>query len=210
MPCGWSERSNVPVPPRVHHERAHNEYTAQSSGNGDLNEQLANDATFLDPGQLLIETLEGVGESFMIDSHLMQDRCVEIANVYTISNDVVAEFVRLAMHHAATDAGTGHPNGEAFRMVITPIVRLGQCALAINGTTEFSAPNDQRIVEQSSLFQIGQQTGRRLIGIPALIGQVGREGAVLVPTAMEDLRKTHSTFGHPACHQTTVRIRPRF
>ena len=48
------------------------------------------------------------------------------------------------------------------RMVVAAVVVGGQRALAVDGPAEFAAPDDQRVVEQPALLQVGDQRGRRL------------------------------------------------
>ena len=47
--------------------------------------------------------------------------------------------------------------------MITAIIRLGQLALTVNGSAKFPSPNDESIVEQSSLFEILDQRCTGLI-----------------------------------------------
>lgn len=48
----------------------------------------------------------------MIDTKKVEQRCVEIVDVYRVFGDVVTELVGLPVDHAASDAATHHPDGE--------------------------------------------------------------------------------------------------
>src|SRR5207244_2047036 len=99
---------------------------------------------------------------------------------------------------------TGHPDREAARMMVSTVLGGGQAALAVNGPAELSAPDHKRVVQHSTLFQIGDETGRGPIGFLAALGQIGRQLAVVVPVAMKELDKTNSAFG-PAPGEQAVR-----
>jgi hypothetical protein len=56
---------------------------------------------FLHPGQAEIQPLRSIGKAFVIHSEQVQDRCVKIAHMHGILNNVVAEIVRFAVDRAA-------------------------------------------------------------------------------------------------------------
>ncbi len=68
-------------------------------------------------------------------------------------------------------------------------------------STEFPAPDDQRILEQSALFQVGQQTCDRLVGRLTPFAVISLNVLVRVPTAAGTAVEFHET--DPAFHQTT-------
>ena len=112
------------------------------------------------------------------------------------SSDVVAEVVGLAEHEARLDAAARHPHGEAARMVVAPVIGVGQLALAVDGAPELAAPDHQRIVEQPALLQVLNQRGGGLIHALGLQREVARQVVVLVPAAVIELDEAH------------VRVRP--
>ena len=93
----------------------------------------------------------------MFDAHQVQDGRVEVVHVHAVLDDVVAEVVGLAVGHALVDAGAGHQDREAARVVVAAVVGLREGALRVGRTTEFAAPDDERIIEQSALFEVGEQ-----------------------------------------------------
>ena len=72
-------------------------------------------------------------------------------------HDVITVIVRFAVVDPGLHAAAGHPHREAARMMIAAVVVLGQPALAVDGAAEFSAPDDQRVVEHAALLQILNQ-----------------------------------------------------
>src|SRR5271169_1254029 len=88
-----------------------------------------NDVSLLDARQLLIQALILVGELLVIDTELVQQCSLEIADVYRVFHNVVRKLVGLAVDDTALNAATGHPEAEAARMVIAAVVGRGQLAL---------------------------------------------------------------------------------
>src|SRR5262245_28204246 len=124
--------------------------------------------------------------------------------MYGIARDVVAEIVRLAYCHSRVDSAAGKPDRKTARVMIAPVICLGQPALRINGATEFSTPDDQRVVEHPSLFQIHNQSGGRLISLLGLYRDVSRQIQMVIPAAMEELNETDSAFGQPPRQRAIV------
>src|SRR5215470_5622281 len=115
--------------------------------------------------------------------------------MHGIAGDVVAEIVRLAYCDSRIDSPAGKPDRKTARVMIAPVICLGQRALRINGATEFPTPDDQRVVEHPSLFQIHNQSGGRLISVLSLFRDVLRQVSMLIPAAMEELNEADSAFG---------------
>ena len=126
----------------------------------------------LNTGELLIEALKGKGEAFVVNPKLMQHGGLEIANVDRILDDVVAEVVGFTVADTALDAAACHPRCKAARVVISPVIVPVLDPLSERGAAEFSSEYDQRIMEQSSLFEILQETGDWLVHIFRLSSQV--------------------------------------
>src|SRR5262249_22287210 len=107
----------------------------------------------------------------------------------------------LAIDNAGFDATARHPETEAARVMVAPVVLFCQSALAIDGSPEFATPSDERIVEHASLFQVLDQAVATLFNVFALGGEIARELAVLVTAAMKDLNKAHSALDEAAGQQ---------
>ena len=94
-------------------------------------------------------------------------------------------------------------------MMIATVIILGQSALAVHRTAEFTAPNDQRVVKHAALLQILNERGRRLIGLLAALRQAFGKLAVMVPVAVIELDKAHTTLGEASRQQAVVCISAR-
>src|SRR5207302_8128249 len=119
-------------------------------------------------------------------------------------DDVVGEIIRLAVDGAALDAAAGHPDGEAARVVVAAVVGLRQPALRVDRAAELAAPQHERLVQQTALFQILHQVPRRLVHVAALAGQDARQVAVNVPAAVVDLHEACAALQEPAGQEATV------
>ncbi len=95
----------------------------------------------------------------MIDAEAAQDRRLDVVYVNGIGYDVVGEIVGFAVGDAGLNAASGHPHREAAGMVVAAVVAVHQLALAVDGPAEFAAPDDERVVEKSALFQILYEGG---------------------------------------------------
>src|SRR2546421_12894615 len=103
-------------------------------------------------GETEVATLEPVGQLFMIDAEAMEDRGVKVMNVHGIHRHVVAKLVGFAVTEAGLHAASGHPDRITPAVMVAAVVVLFNFALAIGGPSEFTAPNDQRVVQQSALL----------------------------------------------------------
>ena len=75
--------------------------------------------------------------------------------MHGIFGNVVAEVIRLAVLKATFYSATGHPHRKTTAMVVSPGVGAADLALAIDGATELTAPDDQRLtgVEESHVVR---------------------------------------------------------
>jgi hypothetical protein len=74
---------------------------------------------------------------------------------------------------------------------------------------ELAAPDDERVVEQPALLQIGHQRVDRPVGLPAQVRQLlddvlAEGGAVGVPAAVIELHEAHAALDQPPRQQAVV------
>ena len=116
----------------------------------------------------MIAALESIGQLAMIHAEQVQHRGVEIVNFNRILDDVVGKVIGLTVDGATFDSGTGKPNAEAARMVVTSVIGFAQAALTIDRPPKFSAPNYECIIEHSPHLEILNQSTAWLVNVPAL------------------------------------------
>ena len=117
----------------------------------------------------------------MVDPQAVQHRGVQVMRGHGVFADVVREIVGLAVSDAGLDASAGQPHAETARMVIAAVLRLGELSLAEDRAAEFAPPDDERLIEKTTLAKIAQQTGLRLIDVLALERQIVGNAAMVVP-----------------------------
>ena len=124
-------------------------------------------------------------------------------------DDVVAEVVGLADGHARLDAAAGQPHRERARMVVAAQEVRAVARLVHRRAPELAAPDDQRVVEQAALLQVGEQRVDRLVGLLAQARQLlddvlAERGAVRVPAAVIELHEAHAALDQPPRQQAVV------
>src|SRR5215469_1742736 len=120
----------------------------------------------------------------MLEAEAAENRRVVVVNVDRIIHHVVTEIVGFAVGNARLDAAAGQPSSKATAVVIAAVVVFGQRALAVDGTAELAAPNNERVVEQAALLQVPDQGCAGLVHVLALAANLLRQIAVLIPAAM--------------------------
>ena len=148
-----------------------------------------------------VSPLEFKDQPRVIDPQQVEDRGVQVEDLDRVLDDVVREVVGLAQGHAGLDSGAGHPDGEAARVMVSPVVRRGELALRIDRAAEFAAPDDQRVIQKSALLQVDDQRRRRHVGVVALAADLVRQVAVLVPAHVVKLDEAHAALGQTAGQQ---------
>ena len=151
-------------------------------------------------GQAKVAALETVGQLRVIEPEQVEDRRVEIMDMDGVRAGVEAEVIGFAEGQAGFYAASGQPHGEGVRVMVASVV----AALHHRGAAEFAAPDDERVVEQSSLFEILNKRGGGSVGFAAFGLQAIGEAAVVIPGFVEELDKADAAFDQAAGEQTIV------
>ena len=88
--------------------------------------------------------------------------------------------------------------------MIAAVIRMGQSALGINGPAEFTAPDNEGLIEQAALLEIVKEGGARLIDVAALVGKTAGDVGVMVPVIVIDLDETDATLDEAAGEQGRI------
>ena len=86
-------------------------------------------------------------------------------------------------------------------MMIAALVALSRWS-----SSEFSTPDNQRLIEQSASFQVANQCGNWLIALQG-IAPVIHDVAMSIPgltTAIKHLHHPHATFHHPSSNEAAI------
>src|SRR5689334_6150917 len=107
----------------------------------------------------------------MVKSQQMQDRRLEVMNRHFIARYCESEFVGFAVSNTFANAAAGNKKREAIRVVIASQDLAGRgTAFTERRTAEFSAPYDQRLVQQAALAEVFNQRRHRLIRAGTFFG----------------------------------------
>src|SRR5262245_51858571 len=93
----------------------------------------------------------------------MQHGSVQVSDVMTVLHCVETDIVGFPVRDASLDPAPRKPNGNSVWVVIAAVAELGAGRAA-----ELRGPNDERLIQQAALLQVGQQSANRLIGLAAL------------------------------------------
>src|SRR5688500_3097434 len=170
-----------------------------------LSKELGDDLT-VHIGETEVTTLETEREFLVIQSERVKYGRVQIMHVHRIFDRIESQFVGLPQNLSWLHSAAGHPHRERINVMIAS----GGVAIFTHGrASEFSAPNHQRVVEQTARFQILHQRGLALIDFPAnpfeITLQILARPAVAVPIRMVKLHETRASLDQPPRQQTIPR-----
>ena len=177
----------------------------EASEFGGLGEDFFDDLA-VDIGEAEISTLEAVGHAGVIEAEEMERGGLEIVDVDGVGEDIDAEVIGFAVGDAWFDAPAGHPRGVSVGvMVPAPAFAVVEFALDERGATEFAAPDDESILEETEALEILDEGGAGLIGIAALGVEFGGQGIMLIPASVHELNAAGTAFDQAPRHQAVMR-----
>ena len=111
----------------------------------------------VDVSQAIMASLKSVGEFLVVDAELVKDGGMEVVNTDRVFHNVVAVVIGLTVTHAATNSSARHPNGETSWVMVAAIAFVCHFPLTVDSPAEFSSPDDECLIEQAALFQVGNE-----------------------------------------------------
>lgn len=105
-------------------------------------------------GEPKVSALEPIGQSLMIDSKQMEHCCVKVMDMNEPLGHSKAEFIGRPVDLAGLNTSASDPHGERIDMVVSA---GGLTRFTHGRSTEFPSPDHQRLLKQSSPFQIEDQ-----------------------------------------------------
>ena len=145
--------------------------------------------------EAVVPALKQVGELFVVNSHDVQDRGLQVVNMDGVFDDVVPEVVRGAVGDPRLYAAARDPAGETARVVITTVISCCQLSLRVIRSSEFAAPDDEGVIEQPALFEVGDQRVARAIDVGTLPANSLGQIAVMIPAGVIELDETNIPLG---------------
>ena len=112
----------------------------------------------------------------MVDAKEVEHGGVEVVDLHFVFDGFVSPFVGRAVGHPGFYAAAGEPSGEAEGVVVAAVPSLSEGCSA-----EFTRPDDEGLLENAQFFQVGDESGDRLIdGFTVFVVAIDKV-AVLVP-----------------------------
>ena len=88
--------------------------------------------------------------------------------------------------------------------MVAAVVGRGELPLGVDRPPELAAPEDERVFEEASVFEILDEGKGRAVDVPRLGGKhLGRE-LMDVPPAVIDLDEADAALDEPPCHERRV------
>src|SRR5262249_50307084 len=110
-------------------------------------------------------------------------------DAHAILGGLEAEIVSRAVGQAAAHAAAGHPHGVSVRIVIAAVACFRD-----RGSAKFSAPDDQRLVEQPAPLQIANQSRRGAIHVRTAVAELFIDVLVIVPGLAGTVKYLHIAY----------------
>ena len=155
-------------------------------------------------GQAVVASTVAVGQLLMVESHEMEDRCMEVMDMDPVLYCGQAEIVSRPVAEAGFHSTPGHEHREAVGVVI-PTGALAVLSRWL--ATELTAPDDQGLIEHPALLEILDQSRDGLVGIAGMNAVVAFEAAVGIPVIIVmrptgvDLDKANAALDKPPGQQ---------
>ncbi len=102
-----------------------------------------------------------IGELLVVESQAMQHRGVQVVDVHRFLLGFETEFIGRAVNVSATYSTARHPHREPMVIVVAAVHLACVCSLFRQfdhrGPAELTAPQHQRFIQKTALFEISQQ-----------------------------------------------------
>ena len=148
-----------------------------------------------------------VTQAFVVEAHQVEDRRMDVSDRDDLFGASQTELVGGADRRPALDVAAGHPHAQRPAVVITSGAVRG-LAVDERRTPHLRRPNDERILEETTLSEIGEQARDGLVDFTRMPFHARAHVAVVVPTVSADLntvddeRVTHASLDETTREET--------
>lgn len=159
-----------------------------------------------------LEAVVVVGEAFVVETHEVKYGRVEVVDAGGVFFGFGAEVVTGAVAMAFFDAGSGEEAGKGVGVVVA----AGAVALEEGHAAEFGGPDDEGVIEHTTLFEIGDEGGGGLVHDFGLHGVGVFDVGVAVPVcnavstgrirAIEELDDADALFEEASGEDTVLGV----
>src|SRR5262245_53382845 len=129
----------------------------------------------------------------------MEDCRMIVIRADTILDRFVPEFVGRAINRSPANPAAGEPSAESLAIVIAPRLLCGTVVFGHRKPANFSAPMNERRVQQAPRFEVHDQSRRGLVSFFATVGETLPDVFVVVPdlAVNEQLHEAHTALHEP-------------
>ena len=132
----------------------------------------------------------------MVQTEKVQNRGVPVVDVAFVLHGDSAMVICCTITDTALDSTTRHPRCIAFVIMVTSV-----SVLSVGSSAEFTAPDHQRVLQQSSLGKVCQQACDRLIDFGTSFRKICLKAIMMIPVSVCDFHKSNTGFHKAAGHQ---------
>jgi hypothetical protein len=159
----------------------------------------------VDVGQAEVASSMMVGQFFVIESHQVEHRGVQIVHMYGVLDSAVAEIVGCSVSHPASNTAAGHPDG----VTVVVVVATGRISFCLEWDFDgwcppkFSTTDHESLIQQASLSQVGQQGSDWAVSLATQLRMLVGQIFMRVPwldIAMVTLHDPHTSFDESSRH----------
>ena len=111
------------------------------------------------------------------------------------------QLVGLADYRPALDAGSGQPHHHGVLVVVAPGTGAEEVHGVVGGSSEFTSPDHQGLVEQAPLLEVLEQGGDGPVGLHPPLLVLSRDVLVGIPAAAVNLHEAHAALHQAPGHQ---------
>ncbi len=135
-----------------------------------------------DVGEAEVAAGVAVGEAFVVEAEAVEHGGVEVVDGGAIDRGAEAEVVGGAVGLAAADAAACEPDAEAPVVVVAAQFGFSFGAqFDGGGASEFAAPEDEGVLEEAALFEVGHEGGDGAVDLGGVAADVGFDVVVVIP-----------------------------
>ena len=113
-----------------------------------LSDDIVYDVT-VNVGEAVVSSGVTIGELLVVESHEVWDGCVHIMDVDAVLDGRQSKFVGGAVAESFLHTAAGHPGGVTVVIVVTTFL-----AFRSGSASKFTAPDDERFLEQATALEI--------------------------------------------------------
>src|SRR5437868_5450328 len=131
---------------------------------------------------------------------------MQVVDIHSLTGRGKTKFVGAAYRLTGFDAAARHPDRIRVDVVISAgLTRV--TSFAHWSSSEFAAPNHQRMIQQAPLLQIPKQRSGRPVYLARYLFERAAQISVMIPVRVIELYESHSALHQASRQQTIVRIR---